>query len=48
MDPLGARLVKLRFFVRLPNVKAARLLGLAERPDKRTWDCARAWLHEEL
>jgi RNA polymerase sigma factor (TIGR02999 family) len=48
IDPVGARLVKLRFFVGLPNVEAAQMLGLPERTAKRTWAYARAWLHEEL
>ena len=48
LDPVGAKLVKLRFFVGLPNVEAARLLGLSERTAKRTWAYARAWLREEL
>ncbi len=48
VDPVGAKLVQLRFFVGLPNVEAARLLGLPERSAKRAWAYARAWLHEEL
>lgn len=48
IDPMGAQLVKLRFFVGLPNVEAARLLGIPERTAKRTWAYARSWLHEEL
>jgi len=48
LDPLGAELVKLRFFVGLPNIEAARLLGISERTAKRPWAYARAWLHEEL
>ena len=48
LDPMGAQLIKLRFFVGLPNVEAARLLGIPERTAKRTWAYARAWLHEEL
>jgi len=48
IDPVGAQLVKLRFFVGLPNVEAARLLGIPERTAKRNWAYARAWLHEEL
>jgi RNA polymerase sigma factor (TIGR02999 family) len=48
LDPVGASLVKLRFFVGLPNIEAARLLGIPERTAKRTWAYARAWLHEEL
>ena len=47
-DPQGAELVKLRFFVGVPNVEAARLLGIPERTAKRRWAYARAWLHEEL
>ncbi len=47
-DPEGAELIKLRFFAGLPNVEAARVLGLSERTAKRTWAYARAWLYEEL
>jgi RNA polymerase sigma factor (TIGR02999 family) len=47
-DPVGAQLIKLRFFAGLPNVEAARLLGIPERTAKRTWAYARAWLFEEL
>ena len=47
-DPLGAQLIKLRFFAGLPNVEAARLLEIPERTAKRTWAYARAWLYEEL
>lgn len=47
-DPVGAQLIKLRFFAGLPNVEAARLLGIPERSAKRTWAYARAWLFEEL
>jgi len=47
-DALGAQLIKLRFFAGLPNVDAARLLGISERTAKRTWAYARAWLFEEL
>ena len=48
LDPVGAKLVKLRFFVGVSSVDAARLLSLSERTAKRTWAYARAWLHEEL
>ena len=48
IDPLGAQLIKLRFFAGLPNVEAARLLEIPERTAKRTWAYARAWLYEEL
>ncbi len=47
-DPVGAQLIQLRFFAGLPNLEAARLLGLSERTAKRTWAYARAWLREEL
>ena len=47
-DPQCAELIKLRFFVGLPNVEAARILGMAERTAKRTWAYARARLYEEL
>lgn len=47
-DAPAAALIKLRFFTGLPNVEAARLLGLPERTAKRTWAYARAWLYEEL
>ncbi len=47
-DTTAADLIKLRFFAGLPNVEAARLLGLPERTAKRTWAYARAWLYEEL
>ncbi|HVT74404.1 MAG TPA: ECF-type sigma factor [Lacunisphaera sp.] len=47
-DPTGAKLIELRFFAGLPNVEAARVLGLAERSAKRTWAYARAWLQKEL
>ena len=47
-DPLGAQLIKLRFFTGLSNLDAARMLGIPERTAKRTWAYARAWLYEEL
>ena len=47
-DPVGAELIKLRFFAGLSNADAAKALGLAERTAKRTWAYARAWLYEEL
>jgi RNA polymerase sigma factor (TIGR02999 family) len=48
IDEMGAKLIKLRFFAGLPNVQAARILGMPERTAKRTWAYARAWLHEEM
>jgi RNA polymerase sigma factor (TIGR02999 family) len=48
LDAVASELIKLRFFGGLPNVEAARVLGLAERTAKRTWAYARAWLYDEL
>jgi RNA polymerase sigma factor (TIGR02999 family) len=47
-DPLGAELIRLRFFAGFSNAEAAKLLGLPERTAKRTWSYARAWLYEEV
>jgi RNA polymerase sigma factor (TIGR02999 family) len=48
IDPVGAELIKLRFFTGMSNVAAAEILGLSERTAKRTWAYARSWLHAEL
>ena len=48
LDSVAAELIKLRFFAGLPNIEAARVLGLAERTATRTWAYARAWLYDEL
>ncbi len=48
VDSQAAELVKLRFFVGLPNAQAAEILGMAERTAKRSWAYARAWLVREL
>lgn len=47
-DPVGAELIKLRFFVGMSNLEAAEVLGLSERTGKRAWPYARAWLYEEI
>jgi len=47
-DPLGAELIKLRFFAGLPHQQAAAVLNVPERTAKRTWAFARAWLYREL
>jgi RNA polymerase sigma factor (TIGR02999 family) len=47
-DPVGAELIKLRFFVGLSQGEAAEALGLPERTATRVWSFARAWLFEEL
>jgi len=48
VDPRAVELVKLRFFVGLPNLQAAELLGMSERTAKRNWAYARAWLLREI
>ena len=47
-DPTAAELIKLRFFVGLPNQQAAELLGVSERTAKRSWAYARAWLYDRM
>ncbi|MGE3310624.1 MAG: ECF-type sigma factor [Limisphaerales bacterium] len=47
-EPLGAELIKLRFFAGMSNVEAAEVLGMAERTAKRTWAYSRAWLYEAI
>jgi len=47
-DPQGAELIKLRFFIGVPNHQAAAVLGISERTAKRTWAFARAWLMREM
>lgn len=48
LDPEAAELIKLRFFVGLPNIEAANLMKIPERTAKRRWAYARAWLLEDL
>lgn len=48
VDPVGAELIRLRFFAGLTNVAAAELLDLPERSAKRVWAYARAWLYEDI
>ncbi len=47
-DPVGARLVKLRFFAGLGQGDAAEVLGLPRRTADRHWAFARAWLYDRL
>ena len=47
-DAIAARLVCLRFFAGVPNIEAAKLLGLSESTAKRTWTYARAFLHRAM
>lgn len=47
-DPVGASLVKLRFFAGLGQAEAAEALGLPRRTADRHWAFARAWLYDRL
>jgi len=47
-DAQCAQLVKLRFFVGLDYIEAAKAMGISERTAKRYWTFARAWLYREL
>ena len=44
----AAQLIKLRFFLGLPNAQAAEMLGVPERTATRLWAYARAWLYREI
>jgi len=48
VDPLKARLVKLRYFAGLTIPQAAKALGISSTTADRYWAYARAWLHAEL
>jgi RNA polymerase sigma factor (TIGR02999 family) len=48
VDPLAARLVKLRFFAGLSMPEAAQALGIPLRTAERNWTYARTWLHRSL
>jgi RNA polymerase sigma factor (TIGR02999 family) len=43
-DPLGAELIKLRFFAGLTHQQAAESIGLTRREADRVWALAKAWL----
>jgi len=47
-DKLMADLVKLRYFVGLTSVEAAKALGISTTTAKRRWRYARAWLLREI
>jgi RNA polymerase sigma factor (TIGR02999 family) len=47
-DAQAAELVRLRFFVGLPNDEAAEMLGFSASTGKRLWAYARAFLYREL
>jgi len=43
-----AELVKLRYFVGMPNDEAAEVLGISPRTAKYYWTHARAWLFRQM
>src|ERR1022692_4748021 len=47
VDPVKARLVKLRYFIGLTIPEAAEALGISTTTADRYWAYARAWLHAE-
>jgi RNA polymerase sigma factor (TIGR02999 family) len=47
-DPVGARLVELKFFAGLNLRQAAETLGVPRRTADRHWAYARAWLYDRL
>jgi RNA polymerase sigma factor (TIGR02999 family) len=47
-DPLGARLVNLRYFSGLTHQQAAEAMGVTRRVADRLWAVARAWLYQRL
>jgi RNA polymerase sigma factor (TIGR02999 family) len=48
VDPLKARLVKLRYFTGMTIPQVAEALGISATTADRYWAYARAWLHSEL
>jgi RNA polymerase sigma factor (TIGR02999 family) len=48
IDPLKAKLVKLRYFAGLTIPEAAEALGISPATADRYWSFARAWLHVQL
>jgi RNA polymerase sigma factor (TIGR02999 family) len=48
IDPVKAELVKLRYFVGLPEGEAAAALGVSRATASRYWAFARAWLINAL
>lgn len=48
LEPVKAKLVKLRYFAGCSNDEAADLLGISPTSAKRYWAYARAWLLAEL
>jgi RNA polymerase sigma factor (TIGR02999 family) len=48
VDPVKARLVRLKFYGGLTLEEAGKVLGVSEPTAKRYWAYARAWLHREI
>jgi RNA polymerase sigma factor (TIGR02999 family) len=48
VDPEGARIVELRYFVGLSIEETADALDMSPATVKRRWALARAWLHRDL
>jgi RNA polymerase sigma factor (TIGR02999 family) len=48
IDPIKAKLVKLRYFAGLTGAQAAEVLGISTTTADRYWSYARAWLHADL
>jgi RNA polymerase sigma factor (TIGR02999 family) len=48
IDPLGAKLVQLRFFAGLNMSEAAEALGMSVRSAQSIWAYARSWLHRTM
>lgn len=48
LDPLAAKLVKLRYFAGMTMPEAAEALGISLRTAERNWTYARTWLHRDL
>ncbi|MCR9243727.1 MAG: ECF-type sigma factor [bacterium] len=47
-DPLGARLVELRYFLGQSTEEAAAILAVSPRTGRRMWSTAKAWFKREL
>lgn len=48
VEPLKARVVKLRYFIGLTHDEVAKAMNLSEPTIRRYWTFARAWLYAEL
>jgi RNA polymerase sigma factor (TIGR02999 family) len=48
LDPVGARVIELRFFLGLPMSEVSGTMKLPQRTVERRWAAARAWLYQEL